>query len=774
VKSSRAIAPVVHWLQVHDSGYVALRRAGRAAIVMPSVFAISLEVLDNSTVALFAAFSAVAQLMLVSFGGEMRSRLEAQASLAITGALLITLATLACRQVWLAALSMAVVAFVVILLGVVSSVLASATTALLLAFILPVATPAPLSDLSERLIGWGLSSGVAFLAVWLLWPAPAHSPLRANLASTCRTLAARLSSIAQTVPGIVGETAAAIDPVNSLENTFLATPWRPSGLGASDRAIIRLVDEIIWLSSVIDELMSMQLSHPTGEFSREVQMAAAHSLIEAASLLESSATSTQGIQSAQRELSRAISGLENHLASHLSIIDSPEVDAPRLTRAELATQFISSLDFSFRSREIGFAAGMIATNVESAVAAEHRTFIERVLGHESNGTSLWSSARARIASRLQPHSTWLHNSVRGAIGLAIAVAVAEELSVEHSFWVILGTLSVLRSNALSTGQNAARAIGGTLIGFVVGATLVVLIGTNETVFWLLLPVALFIAAFAPTAISFVIGQAGFTFLLVILFNILTPVGWQVGLVRTEDVAIGCAVSAGVSLLIWPRGAAGELGAAMQAAYADTATYLKRATSHDVTWQLASAELSTPEAADRAFGAAQRLDDAFRNYLAERGAKPAALADVTTLVTGVGILRLSADAVIDLWEHVQDDGESWRVARERLNALAASVMEWYDEFADRFVTSATFGTSSTQEVADHEVAEAVRQKLATADQANLASAVRILWTADHLNVAQRLESLLNDAARASEGLWVKRGSSNITTASIARSSGHRDD
>jgi hypothetical protein len=294
------------------------------------------------------------------------------------------------------------------------------------------------------------------------------------------------------------------------------------------------------------------------------------------------------------------------------------------------------------------------------------------------------------------------------------------------------------------------------------------------VFWFLLPVALFVAAFAPTAISFVIGQAGFTFLLVILFNILTPVGWQVGLVRTEDVAIGCAVSAGVSLLIWPRGAAGELGAAMRDAYVETATYLETATSNVLARQFASVDLSTPDAADRAFGAAQRLDDAFRNYLAERGAKPAALADVTTLVTGVGILRLSADAVIDLWEHGRDDGESWRVARDRLDALAASVMKWYGEFAERFVTSAAFGNSSTQEVVDHEVSDAVRQRLATSEQSNLASAVRILWTADHLNVAQRLESLFNNAARASEGLWAERGSSNLTGASFVRSSGHRDD
>jgi uncharacterized membrane protein YccC len=748
-----AFAAIVRWLNTHDRGYVALRRAGRAAIVMPAIFAFSLKVIDNQTVALFAAFGAIAQLMLVGFTGEMRSRLEAQASLAVAGAVMVTLATLCSREVWLAALSMAVVAFIVIFLGVVSSVLASSATALLLAFILPVASPVPVSELPDRLFGWGLSSAAAFLAVWLLWPAPARSPLRANVASACRALANRLSSITEHT-ATADQSSNESDPVGSLERLFLATPWRPTGLSASDRAIIRLVDEVPWMDTVIDGLASIEASHPSRELSRAVQSSAAEALNEAATLLDSHATSTEGLRSAQETLTQAISDLEGHL-ERLLLTDSSDPASAHLTKDELATRFLASLEFSFRTREVGFAATMIATNVDRAIVADQRSFIQRVLGHEPGGTSLWSSARSRISSRLTRHSIWLHNSVRGAIGLAVAVAVAEELSVEHSFWVILGTLSVLRSNALGTGQNAASAIGGTLIGFVVGAALVVLVGTNSIVWWFLLPTSLLVAAFAPTAISFAVGQAGFTLFLVILFNVVAPVGWHVGLVRTEDVAIGVAVSAGVSLLIWPRGAGAELGAALREAYVAAAAYLATAARRVDSRAGGSAE-AAHLAAEQASGAARRLDDVFRNYLAERGAKPAPLADITTLVTGVTILRLSADAVIDLGVHDHEDDESGRVARDRLDDLAASVETWYDDFADRFESTATFGGWSAQDIADDEVAEAVHDELVRSDQTNLAPAVRILWTADHLNVVQRHESVLTKAGAASEGLWVQRG------------------
>jgi hypothetical protein len=62
-------------------------------------------------------------------------------------------------------------------------------------------------------------------------------------------------------------------------------------------------------------------------------------------------------------------------------------------------------------------------------------------------------------------------------------------------------------------------------------------------------------------------------------------------------------------------------------------------------------------AARAAAASRRLDDAFRTFLAERGAKRFPLSDVAGLVTGVAGLRLEADAVLDLWRG--DDGQAGR-------------------------------------------------------------------------------------------------------------------
>ena len=86
-----------------------------------------------------------------------------------------------------------------------------------------------------------------------------------------------------------------------------------------------------------------------------------------------------------------------------------------------------------------------------------------------------------------------------------------------------------------------------------------------------------VSGVAPSAISFAAGQAGFTVVVVILFNIIEPTGWKVGLTRIEDVAIGCAVSVVVGILFWPRGATAELGRALSNSFVENSGYLADAT-----------------------------------------------------------------------------------------------------------------------------------------------------------------------------------------------------
>ena len=470
----------LRWLGQRDRGFAALRRATRTAIIMPAMFALGDKVIGNPQVATFAAFGSFAMLLLVDFGGPMAERLQAQAALAVTGGVFVCLATLASQTAWLAAVAMAVVGFGVIFAGVVSSVLAGATTSLLLAFILPVSLAAPASAVPDRLAGWAMAAGVALVAIALLWPAPARDRLRGAAAAACRALAARLrAGVAYLLSGMDEQFARDRDhaaaqsdqAVEALRSSFLAMPYRPTGLSTPARTTVRLVDELIWLNSIVIQ----PGLHRDGinRAALRVREAAAAVLGRAADLLDSRGGSSDELDAALTELAAAHAKLQEGVTADLPVRSLRPVSGPA-AGGEPAVEFITSLDPAFRAEELSYAVSLIARTAELTAAAERRSWRERWLGRQPEGVpGTLSAARERITSYLEPHSVWLHNSLRGAAGLGLAVLVARLTGVQHSFWVVLGALSVLRSNALNTGQDAVRAMLGTVAGFIVGAALLV-------------------------------------------------------------------------------------------------------------------------------------------------------------------------------------------------------------------------------------------------------------------------------------------------------------
>src|SRR5438874_6267053 len=212
----------LRWLSVSDPGLASLRSAARAAIVMPCVFAIADKAIAEPQLATFAAFGSFALLVLVEFGGPMRSRLVAYVSLACVGAANIALGTLCSRNAWLAAGAMALLGFAILFSGVIDGYLAAAATAALLPYILAATIPAPLSVLSARLEGWALAAGAAICAQMLLWPQRPQSSLRRDAARACLALAELAEAeLAGDRQAVADRTHAAGQAVGALRRRFL-------------------------------------------------------------------------------------------------------------------------------------------------------------------------------------------------------------------------------------------------------------------------------------------------------------------------------------------------------------------------------------------------------------------------------------------------------------------------------------------------------------------------------------------------------------------------
>jgi uncharacterized membrane protein YccC len=754
------------WLGRRDANYAALRRASRTAVVMPVLFAFCTIVIGDAQVATFAAFGSFAMLLLADFGGTMRERVQSQIGLAVAGAVLVCLGTLASTPVWLAAVAMAVVAFVVLFVGAVSSVLASASTSLLLAFILPVSLPGDALSVLPRLAGWGLAAVVGIVAIVVLWPAPPRDPLRAASARACRALAKRLRADVDYVlsdhdasRGAAYETAVADadKAVAELHRGFLATPYRPTGLNTPARTAVRLIDEVNWLQAILSHSSANAPSDaPLARLAHvnacRVKSAAADVLDNGAELLAQSSDTVAELRAALTQLTELRQVVESSATTQLPVPAGAQTAASGSADMDAVHQFISALDPRFRAQELSYAVSQIGENILLTAAAERRTWWQRLLGRQpGNVTSTFNAGLERAAAQFTWRSVWLHNSIRGAVALGIAVLLSDLTGVQHSFWVVLGTMSVLRSNALSTGQSALRGVLGTVVGVVIGAAVLFAIGPQTTLLWIVLPLAILVAGVAPTAISFAAGQAGFTVTLVLLFNIIAPTGWSVGLLRIEDIALGCAVSLVVGLLFWPRGAAAALRKTLADAYVATVDYLTATVAFGVGRCDSSAEerpVPTAEAL-RAAAASRRLDDTFRTYLAERGAKPRALANVTAAVSGVAAMRLAGDAVLDIWraENGVSQGDRW-AARRALDLSTSQLNDWYRELGRQLVAQHELPKPLPRDpVADSALVDAVRRDLSDESGNATSTAVRLIWTGDYLDGVRRLEYMIVEAVPA---------------------------
>jgi hypothetical protein len=186
-----------------------------------------------------------------------------------------------------------------------------------------------------------------------------------------------------------------------------------------------------------------------------------------------------------------------------------------------------------------------------------------------------------------------------------------------------------------------------VVGFVLGAVLIEVMGVDPVVLWPALPVVAFIAAYVPEVASFAAGQAAFTMMVLIVFNLIAPSGWQVGLIRIEDIVVGGAVGVVVSLLLWPRGSGNAVSAAIDAAFDVGTRYLRAGVSRITHGASFGVETSVTELSHNTLTASRTVDDAVRQYLSETGGSTDTRAPVVRRANRAIRLRGVADLIADI-------------------------------------------------------------------------------------------------------------------------------
>lgn len=639
-----------------DPGLSGLRQATRAALVIPSSFAFAKFVIGDVQFTTFVVFGCFALLVIADFGGLRRPRAVAYISATLVGVVLVTLGTLASSTVWSAVLVMFLVGVVIQFAGVFGSYVAASQTALLLCFVLAVSVPASPSALGARLGGWLLAGLVSTLSGVFFWPRFERLMLRRKAADACRALAVLIKAqrAKRQVLDIQHIREAAQAAVETARRRYTATPKRPAGPARRDRAFVELLTELERLLEFATRPFGLLSSpvHPcTGE-GNALSAAVVQVLDAGADVLNGGAAPD-------------LLALDRARFAHREALDRWASEALRTGTS--AEDVLAGLDVDHRLRLVSYVALAIGTNAVIAAGGQPVADLGLPAGtprHEGTTGVIIRIART-VRTHLTRPSSVLHHSLRVGIGLALAVLLARLLRLDHAFWVVLGTLSVLRSNAFGTGRTTVEALTGTVAGFVVGTLFTLAVGPTSPIAWVALPIVVFLATYSASAIGFVVSQTAFTVLVIMLFNLISPVGWRLGLARVEDVAIGTGVSVVACLLLWPRGARGELAIAVAGLYRAVAAFLASS----------FAQILEPDTADDA-GRSRRVAEQARDlagealdqFLNERGAKP------LKPETGAFLVAAGTHAIMagDLLQIIADMGYQARNCGEGATALGIQV------------------------------------------------------------------------------------------------------
>ncbi len=532
----------LRWLLRRDPGLTASRRGLRVAVVATAAFMVCRYALGDPVAAVYAVFGAIGFGVLSQVVGEPGERTRTLMLCFGAGTVLVTVGSLLSVSTWAATAGMLAVGVVIAFLPIGGPRAAGVANGLQLLYILPSFPPYAPDTLPSRVLGLALGMGLLAVGDRLLWPPRPPRPYAWRAAAAARALAAVLHTMTTGSGDLAARRAAAGRAADRLR--LLATPWeeRPTGPGARERGLAHLGGALRAVRGRIEALAARDDAAPGHE------------------------TAAEGpLTSAASSLGRTGEALRGRGA----LPDPADLDAARdaYTRQRLA--WVATIHGDAEAVDLA----------RTAVAVEHVVSEQRVVVQSARvvvdprGRSRapapgelawWTTARPRtlwwrrVRAHLSPRSVYLQNAVRLGVGLALARWVAGEFDLAHGLWVLLATLTLMRTSVSTTRASLVPAIVGTTAGALVAAGLLAVVGPDAAVYAVLFPVLCFGSVVAGPVLGVIAGQACFTVLVAALFAQLGPAGPALAEVRLLDVVVGALVGIGVGAAVWPAGGHAEV------------------------------------------------------------------------------------------------------------------------------------------------------------------------------------------------------------------------
>ena len=557
------VAGLREWLEAKDPGLVAVKRAVRVTLAACVAFYFSLYVLGNTQMATFASFGCIAFGAFSEVTGEPWQRTKTYAVGLVASIVLVTLGTALAVNTWAAVAGMFVVGFAIAYAGVGGPRVAGVANGLQLLYILPSFPPYLPEALGSRLIGLILAVVLLAIADRVLWPPPVPTPFRHRLAQAIRAVRDRLTTLLgsagdrQASPQSKGAQSAHAEPESegalSLQLSRIRPLERPTGPGRHDRAAMHAATLLRGVEGRVTALAELAHQHRPavahGEGATLLDVTA-RSLGDSAEALAGTPDDHRDRHGSDPDPVPVEDALAHYVRQREALAGSAKVDHDLVTRLRSA---VVIEELAVWTRDLVEATRIMQD--ERVREPQAQSLAEPFWYANRSALSLWWT---RLHGHFTPRSVLFQNAIRLATGLAAARLIAGVLDLSHGFWMLLATLTLMRTSVATTRAAVVPAFLGTVVGGLVAALVLALAGGNSVVYEVAFPFVMVMALAAGPLGGVLAGQAMFTLLVAILFAQMAPVSWRLAEVRVFDVVLGGLLGAVVGLLVWPRGAQGEM------------------------------------------------------------------------------------------------------------------------------------------------------------------------------------------------------------------------
>ncbi|MEH2147211.1 FUSC family protein [Nostoc sp.] len=512
-----------------------------------------------------AAESAIATMAawfvgMVNVDGAYRQRAIAMIAATIGVTVMFLIASLVSSHIWLAVPTTFLVIFITGLASLYGNVAASVSLITSIMFVIALARFASFSNLSTLIQHCGLClaggtwTTVLSLGLWAVRP---DVPAIQTVANSYLSLSNFVDLASQR----------ALNPKNHQE-------WEQRFLQAQDTVIqnltsARSVWTTIWtrqrgatlrgnqLLVLIEDIN--QIVNSVIALSELLAIASEHQLFsrlqpEIQQVLEQSAIALQ-------MLSQAIA--KGKKSPHLGDLDR-SLEALEHQRQVLRSQVLNQT-INAQTDEYSdlLNLGKITASLTKLVEQIHTD--AEIVTDLSQGKQRNSIAQRDISPPAQPERSTIIDTLRNnftfdsvlfrhALRLALITTLAELLAsvfqLPRGYWITLTALVALKPNFGGTSQTTVQRVVGTILGGIIGIALVLLVKNQLAIavcFLLLVFVAMSVRSLSYSIFTILLTPA-----IILLLNIISAGGWQVGVLRIFDSFAGGALALLGSYLLFPR------------------------------------------------------------------------------------------------------------------------------------------------------------------------------------------------------------------------------